>query len=99
MGGQVLELEVDRFIEAKNQAIQARDQAIQDRDQAIQTRDQAIRTKDQAIQKERESNIQILFSIGQEEHFSIDKLRKILSSKYQLSDNEIDGYLNKYWEN
>ena len=92
MGGQVLELEVDRFIEAKNQAIQARDQAIQARNQAIQARDQAI-------QQERESSIRSLIQILHLKKVPRNEIAELLADNYRLEAEEVENYMSKYWGN
>lgn len=51
------------------------------------------------IEQERESSIRILIHILQKKNFSRNEICDSLATDYQLSSNEIESYLTKYWEN
>ena len=83
MGGQVLELEVDRLIEARDRAIE----------QGIQ------QGFERGVSQERESSIRNLIQILHLKKCSRNEISGLLATNYQLSAEEVENYMSKYWEN
>ena len=95
MGGQVLELEVERLIETsiKQGFEQGVTQGIEEG--ITQGIEQGIK---QGINQERISSIRTIVQILQQQNLSKHNVSSLLCANYQISSEEADNYIAQYWQ-